>query len=126
VSLRSLAESDLGEILGDTEGAGTPFVLVDKGGVEYPVTGVFGDIGFLIDPSTGAPVQGRSIVAACRIRCLEEQGAGMPGRGWKVRAEDLSGKSLELWVHRNEPDRTIGLYRLTLGATKKGSDDAAD
>jgi hypothetical protein len=119
MNLRELAESDLAHTLEDEDGAGSAYVLIDKADGEYAVAGDYGDIGYLIDPSTGGAVQGRTITATCRMSTLASQSALAPERGWKVRIIGLDGKETTFFVQRVEPDRTIGLYRLTLGLRMK-------
>lgn len=116
MGLRGLAESDLAETLEDAAGTGSPFVLIDPQGIEFELTGTFGDIGFLLDIETGLPVQGRTITAAYRIKSLAEKTAAFPGKGWKVKARDLNGKEYTVFVAGYEPDRTIGIGRLKLAA----------
>jgi hypothetical protein len=115
MGIREEAESDLAEILEDTDGAGTPYILVDKEGVEYPVCGTYGDIGYKISPDTGIPVLGRTITATYRIRTLREQTEKTPEQGWKVKANDLYGNEQILFVTKFEADKTIGIGRLKLG-----------
>jgi hypothetical protein len=117
-NIRALAESDLGKIIEDVNGAGTPYTLIDSEG-EYPVIGTFGDIAFLIDPVSGEAIQGRTISAACRASTIIAAAGKVPARGWKVRTTGLDGKVYALYVQRNEYDRSIGLCRLTLGLKLK-------
>jgi hypothetical protein len=119
VNLRALAESDLRHTIEDANGAGTPYTLIAKGGAEYPVVGSFGDIGLLIDPITGEAIQGRAIIATVAAKTILTAAGRTPGRGWKVRAAALDGKTHTLFVQRNEYDRTIGVCRLTLGLKLK-------
>jgi hypothetical protein len=116
MDLRGLAESDLAETLEDAAGAGSPFVLIDPQGHEFELTGTFGDIGYLLDMETGLPVQGRTITAAYRITSLADKTAGVPGKGWRVKTQDLNGMDYTLFVAGYEPDRTIGIGRLKLAA----------
>lgn len=114
MNLLELAEADLAATLEDTDGAGMEFVLVDKANAEYPVVGTFGDIGYLLNPETGLPVQGRTIAAAYRMSTLRALTETVPDQGWKVRVIDLAGTEQVLYVSRYEPDRTIGIARLKL------------
>jgi hypothetical protein len=104
----------MGEIIEDPETSGSPFVIIDPKEKEYPVIGIFGDIGFLLDPNTGLPIQGRTITASYRIRTLADMTQETPGKKWKVRAPDLYGTDCTLYVVRYEPDRTIGMARIKL------------
>jgi hypothetical protein len=114
-NLSTRAEADFKRVIENTRGAGTPFVLIDKGGAEYPVVGIFGDIGSLIDPVSGETIRSRSIEAVCMMKTIMEAAGKIPERGWKARATGLDGKELNLFVWRNETDRTIGVCRVTLG-----------
>jgi hypothetical protein len=108
-----MAENDLAQTLEDPD-SGTPYTLIDPSGVEFPVIGTFGDVGFLLNPDTGLPVEGRSITAAYRMKTLAELTADIPSKGWKAKARDLSGKEYVLYIVRYEPDRTMGIGRITL------------
>jgi hypothetical protein len=121
--LRARAEADVQRIIENTHGAGTPYVLIDKGGAEYPVTGIFGDIGSLIDPISGEVIRSRSIEAVCMMKTIIAAAGKVPERGWKARATGLDGKELVLFVWRNETDRTIGLCRMALGLQPKEKED---
>jgi hypothetical protein len=116
MGLRRLAESDLAETLEDASGAGSPFVLITPQNSEFELTGIFGDIGFLLDIETGLPVQGRTITAAYRIKSLAGKTSDVPGKGWRLKTQDLGGKEYTLFVVGYEPDRTIGIGRLKLAA----------
>ena len=112
-----LATDDAKDII---ESEGTPVTIINDDG-EYTVKGIVGDIGSLLDPVTGEPVQGRSIEATV---IAETTAAGkFPARGWKVKLTGRDGKELILYVKRNEHDRTIGLCRLTLGINLEDDDD---
>ena len=118
-NIRAQAEADMGNIIENANGAGTPYTLIKADGLEYPVTGTFGDIAFLIDPISGEAIQGRAISATCRAKTITAAAGELPARGWKARAAGLDGKPYTLFVQRNEYDRTIGLCRLTLGLKLK-------
>jgi len=112
LNLRERAAEDARAILSDTGGAGTEFFLSFKG-VEYPVTGSFGDIGYLLNMATGEVIEGRTIEAVFSLASLP---AGIePQRGWGFSCADLSGKLLKLFVIKFEPDKTIGVGRIKLG-----------
>jgi hypothetical protein len=122
-ALRERAEADVQRIIENTCGAGTSYVLIDKEGAEYPVTGIFGDIGSLIDPVSGEVIRSRSIEAVCMMKTIMAAAGRIPERGWKARATGLDGKELVLFVWRNETDRTIGLCRMALGLRPKETED---
>lgn len=115
MNVRELAESDLGWIMENTGEAGSPFVLIDPDGIEYPVVGTVGDIGLSVSPETGERVRSRSIQCSCRMKTLKEFTARIPGRGWKARITDLEGNTVNAFVQGNDPDRTIGIYNLVIG-----------
>ena len=114
MGIRELGESDLGETLEGDEAS--PFSLIDPTGAEFPIRGTLGDIGYLLDVETGLPVAGRTITAAYRIKTLLEKTAVAPGNGWKVKATGLDDKEYILFVVNYEPDRTLGIARIKLGA----------
>ncbi len=119
MSLMSIAEADLAVTLEDAaNGGATMYTLYSPDGEGYPVAGVVGDIGYLID-SDGSPVEGRSIVVTCRISTLNgyavnELKSMYPSRGWWAECPDVNGKQWKLFVIRNEPDRTLGIYRMVM------------
>jgi hypothetical protein len=116
MGIREEADSDLAEIFGDTDGAGTPYTLIDKDEAEFPVAGTFGDVGYLLNPDTGIPIVGRTITASYRIKALLEKTEKVPGEGWKVKVIDLNGIEQTFYVTKYEPDRTIGLARIRVAA----------
>ena len=120
MGIREQAREDAKRILGDPDGAGTPFVLISPFGGEYPVCGTYGDISLLIDPTNGSAIQGRTITASYPMALLKEQTDEKPEKKWKVKVNNLDGKELVLFVV-NPPDHdfTIGITRLTLGADLK-------
>jgi hypothetical protein len=120
-NMRERAEADARRIIEDANEAGTPYTLIDKEGAEYPVVGIFGDIGSLIDPISGEVVKGRSIEAVCMTKTIIAAAGRIPERGWQARATGLDGKQLFVW--RNETDRTIGICRMALGLQPKEKDD---
>jgi hypothetical protein len=115
MTIRELAEADLKYTLENPNGSGTSFTLITPDGMEYSVIGTVGDIGIFYEPATGESTRNRSIVCTCRIRTLAEQTPLIPERGWKAVITDLQGKIINLFVNGNDPDRTLGLYRLTMG-----------
>jgi hypothetical protein len=116
MGIREQAQADMGRILGDPEGPGTPFELIDTDGLVYPVAGTYGDIGLLIDPATGTAVQGQTITAAYPMALLAEHTDNKPEKGWKVKVTDLKGgehllRIIDPPIH----DFTVGITRLQLG-----------
>jgi hypothetical protein len=115
MNIRELAAADSLTILNDINSAATPFVLITADdGKEYPVSGSYGDIGYLLDPATGTAIQGRTIEAAYSMAALREQTDREPEKGWRFICNDLAGNETILFVVLYVPDRTIGLARLKL------------
>jgi hypothetical protein len=119
MNLRDRAAEDAKAILGDLDGAGTEFVLSDKEN-KYPIVGVYGDIGYLLNLSTGEVIEGRTIEAAYSLSTLAEKTAAEPERGWGFECADLTGKKIKLYVVKYEPDRTIGIGRIKLAVNLNG------
>ena len=113
MNLRELAESDLSFFLEGTCSSGSRFVLQDARGQLFNLRGLVGDVSYLLD-GEGAPVQSRMITVSYRISSLAALTAEVPKRGWRVILEDLAGRTDTLFVVRYEPDRTLGIGRLTL------------
>jgi len=113
MNLRDRAALDAKKILGDTSGAASEFVLI-SGNAEYPVTGSYGDIGYLLNLATGEAVQGRTIEAAFSLLSLAEKTKEEPKRGWGFKCIDLTGNEIKLFVKKYEPDKTIGIGRIKL------------
>jgi hypothetical protein len=114
MNIRETAAADAKSILEDMNGAGTSFILIDREKTEYPMTGSYGDIGYLLNPATGEAIQGRTIQAAYCMASLEVYTSNEPERGWHFKVIDLSGKEIKLFIIKYEPDRTIGIGRITL------------
>jgi hypothetical protein len=123
MNIRERAAADSKKIMEKANGAGTPFILVIKERVEFTVTGIFGDIGYLLNPATGEAVQGRTVQAAYSMESLREQTPLEPERGWRFKVLGLSGVLTELFVTRYEPDRTIGIGRITLAVVLDESEN---
>jgi hypothetical protein len=114
MNLRDRAAADSKDILEDISGAGPSFILFSKDGQQYPVAGNYGDIGYLLNPATGEPIQGRTIEAAYSMETLRLQTEREPEMGWRFSCYDLTGKETNLFIVRYEPDRTIGIARIKL------------
>jgi hypothetical protein len=120
MNIREQAAADLNSILADTkDGPASSFVFIASDGAEYPITGIFGDIGFLINPENGAAIQGRTIEAAYTMAALREKTDRVPEKGWRFRAWKLDGAEYELFVVRYEGDHTIGIGRVKLAVNLK-------
>jgi len=108
-----LAAADALAIIED-EGAGSPLTLISEKG-EFLFPSIYSDIGSLINPISGEPVQGRNIEVAIPAQAVITAAGSIPKRGWKARLTEKNGQEITLFVQRNEYDRTIGICRLTLG-----------
>ena len=117
MSLRLIAEQDLGLILEDTTtGFGYPIVLTDPDGNSGAFTGFSDDISQIIDPDTGQAVSGRLASIAIRISQLYLKGLGMPkgiadssSKPWIVEFDDINGNPYKFKVDQSNPDRALGL-----------------
>jgi hypothetical protein len=119
LNLRERAAEDAKAILGDLDGAGTEFILSDKNN-KYPIAGIYGDIGYLLNLSTGEVVEGRTIEAVFSLSTLAAKTTTEPERGWGFECTDLTGKKIRLYVVKYEPDRTIGIGRIKLAVNLNG------
>jgi hypothetical protein len=116
MGIRERAALDARKIM--ESGAGTPFVLIDPEKREYPMKGIYGDIGYLLDQATGEAIQGRTIEAAYSIAALKAQTPDEPGEGWHCKANDLTGAEIKLGVKMYAPDRTVGVARLKMAVNQ--------
>jgi hypothetical protein len=110
MNIRELAERDLAHTLENQNASGSPFVLIDPFGNEYPLVGDVGDVSLLAESANGETFRSRTITAACRIKTLLQQTPLVPARGWQARINNIN-----LYVQGNDPDRTLGVYNLTMG-----------
>lgn len=122
MSLRVLAEKDLGLILEDSAtGFGWSITVTDPAGTSRTLTGFSDDIAQIIDPDTGQAVSGRLASVAIRIALLTSQGLGLPrgiadsGRKpWVVEFNDVNGGAHRFKVAQSNPDRALGLVTCIL------------
>ncbi len=124
MSLRQLAESDLGLILEDgVTGFGWPITITDPSGSTGtgPLTGFSDDIAQIIDPDTGQAVSGRLASVAIRISTLTAAGLALPQgiadagiKPWLVQFDDINGNPFTFKVAQSNPDRALGLITLLL------------
>lgn len=126
MSLRQLAETDLGAILHDgVAGFGWPIQVTDPSGTVTPLTGFSTDISQLIDPDTGQAISGRVASVALYMRDLSEAGIGWPqnvpekdSKPWLVRFDDLLGQTYTFKVTQSNPDRALGILTCLLTSYK--------
>lgn len=122
MSIRQLAESDLGLILEDgATGFGWPITVTDPSGTVRPLTGFSDDIAQIIDPDTGQAVSGRLASVALRISSLTLAGLGLPkgvadagSKPWLIEFDDINGNPYKFKVSQSNPDRALGLVTLLL------------
>lgn len=126
MSLRQLAERDLGVILEDgVTGFGWPITVTDPDGTVAAMTGSSNDISQVIDPETGTMVNGRSASVVLRISSLAARGLGLPrgiadtGRKpWLIGFNDIGGAPYIFKVSTASPDRAAGVILCMLEAYK--------
>lgn len=122
MSLRQLAEADLGVILEDgATGFGWPISVTDPDGNVGSLTGFSDDIAQVIDPDTGQAVSGRLASVALRISSLALAGLTLPrgiadtgSKPWVVEFDDINGNAYKFKVAQSNPDRALGLVTLLL------------
>lgn len=122
MSLRQLAEADLGVILEDSAtGFGWPISVTDPDGNVGSLTGFSDDIAQVIDPDTGQAVSGRLASVALRISSLAIAGLTLPrgiadtgSKPWVVEFNDINGNAFKFKVSQSNPDRALGLVTLLL------------
>jgi hypothetical protein len=115
VNIREQAAHDFKDILEDSKGGlGTLFTLISKDNREFPLTGHYGDIGYLLNQATGEATQGRTIQAVYAMESLRRLTPDIPEKGWRFKTMDLQGKEISLVITMYEPDRTVGVARIRL------------
>lgn len=126
MSLRTLAEQDMGVILeGDAYGFRWPVTVTDPdGNTDDTLYGFSDDISQTIDPDTGELVSGRLASVALRVSTLNAAGfAGLPRavadssrKPWTVTFNDINGTSHTFKVRQSNPDRALGMLTCILEA----------
>lgn len=122
MSLRSIAENDLGAILEDgVMGFGWAIQITDPSGLSIPLTGFSDDISQIIDPDTGEAVSGRLVSVALRISSLTTAGLALPvgiadsaSKPWIIEFNDINGNPFKFKVSQSNPDRALGLVTCLL------------
>lgn len=122
MSLRQLAETDLGVILEDSvTGFGWPITVTDPSGNAQPLTGFSDDIAQVIDPDTGQVLSGRLASVALRISSLTTAGLALPQgiadatqKPWLIAFDDINGNGFTFKVMQSNPDRALGLVSCIL------------
>lgn len=125
MTLRAIAEADLGRILEGEIGFRWPITVTDPTGTTAELFGFSNDIGQMIDPDTGTAISGRSASVALRIAHLAAGGLGLPvaiaestKKPWIVQFDDIGGTSWTFKVSSSMPDRALGIVTCTLEAYK--------
>ena len=122
MSLRQLAETDLGLILEDSStGFGWSITVTDPAGTSRTLTGFSDDIAQIIDPDTGQAVSGRLASVALRISSLTAAGLTLPrgiadsgSKPWVIEFDDINGNPYKFKVSQSNPDRALGLVTCLL------------
>jgi hypothetical protein len=121
MNLRSLAHSDLIDIMHDTHGGSWPFTITSPGGVTVSFLGWANDIHLSIDPGTDEIVTGRQATVSPMIHDLNIAGFGeikgvaeSDSKPWIVEIDDINGKHGVFKVTSANPDAGIGLTVLFL------------
>jgi len=110
MSLRDIAEADLGRIMENTSEFGRAVVLTSPDGVSAQLVGFNNDVSAAIDPDTGQIVSSRRISFSFRLSSLA--GLGIPYSvaantpPWKVQIE---GETQIYRVSQTLPDRRLGI-----------------
>ena len=117
------AEADLSFILEDkTNGFGIKVVLIALDNTEYGNNDELivqsTDIGFRIDPQTGALIVGRTAEINFRLSTLiSVVGSPLPSRGWKAKLTNVDTDNKE-WLYTLREgamvDRKLGIFKLIL------------
>lgn len=125
MSIRLLAEKDLATVLEDAKfGFGWAITLTDPSGhSDESLVGQSNDISQVIDPETGQLVSGRAAHVTLRISSLTAAGFSDLPRSvsgnslpWVVKFQDINGNDHTFRVRQSDPDRALGVVRLTLEA----------
>lgn len=122
MSLRQLAETDLGLILEDSStGFGWSITVTDPAGTSRTLTGFSDDIAQIIDPDTGQAVSGRLASVALRTSSLIAAGLTLPrgiadsgSKPWVIEFDDINGSAYKFKVAQSNPDRALGLVTCLL------------
>lgn len=113
MSLRALAEADLGLIVEDpTGGFGWPVTFTDPDGVEYNLTAFTNDRADIIDPDTGTAVSGTTTTVAYRISSMVPRPVSVHDENslpWLCSFEDVQGTPTTYRVMETRPDDGLGL-----------------
>lgn len=120
MSLRNIAEKDLGNILADELGFTWPIVLTNPSGEIQSLQGFSNDIALTIDPETGQAVSGRTASIALQISAIT---IGFPvaiadanSKPWLVAFDDINGNPHSFKVIDSNPDRGLGCITCVLEA----------
>jgi len=124
MSLRTLAEMDLGFILSDDVGGfATAIIIIDPMGMEFPFKGLSKDISQTIDPDTGLLVAGKTASVSVRLRDVQAAFLEIPRRItdeasklWRVVYTDIIGIQRVYTIRYSMPDNELGNLVLVLEA----------
>lgn len=116
MSLLDQARTDLAQILADDEnGFAWSVTVTDPDGASAELTGMFQDIGQLIDVDTGVAVSGRQVSVSLGLTSLTAAGLGVPAfvsdgtqRPWRVDVTARDGSARHYKIQDTRVDDVIG------------------
>jgi hypothetical protein len=76
------------------------------------------DIGYFVDPQSGAGVAGRQVEITCRISSLNALSLGYPLKTWTISYIDTNSKTWTFGIQQVRPDRKLGIYNIILEGFK--------
>lgn len=129
MTLRAIAEADLGQVMEGEVSFRWPITLTDPDGNTNADTlyAIANDVSALIDPDTGQLIADRTVTVAIRIASLTAQGLNVPrgvmdsdSKPWVLKLNDISGVEHTTKVVQGNPDFTLGVVNLVLQAYKEG------
>lgn len=121
MNLVAQAEADLSFTLEDIDnGFGLALQFKDTSGDFQTVNCQSTDIGFFVDPSTGAAVAGRQVEVTSRITTFGTLNIPYPTKNTFVKYITTKGDQSNMKVQQVRPDRKLGIYNLVLEVLKNG------
>jgi hypothetical protein len=122
MNILTLAESDLASTLEDVDnGFGVNISLIEDDNI-FPVVASVSDVGYFIDPQTGVGVCGRTCEITIRISSLLKLSLDPPDENWICQYTDKSGDTWKSSIVQVRPDRTLGVYNISLEAYDDSED----
>jgi outer membrane protease len=123
MNLLEQAEQDLAFTLEDKDnGFGVALTFIDNE-KEYAVIANVSDVGYFLDPQTGVGVAARQVEITVRKSTLILQTLGDdPDTTWKAKFIDKNNEEWLMSIVEVRPDRTLGVYNITLEAYNDSED----